>query len=104
MSWSVLVYGALLIFLGYLGYQAGSAPSFYAGTAFGGLLVFCALLLFLGIEQAAIVALMATAGLTALFSYRYALAHKPIAGIMAVLSGLMLLYLLSNVFRKLRAK
>ena len=83
--------------LGYYGYmQGGSKVSLWAGIACGGLLVLSSLSLFAGHTLGIYVSLTITILLTAIFSYRYAITHKPLTAILAVLSGGMLLFLFAR--------
>lgn len=95
--WSVLIYGLLLIGLGYWGYhQAGSIISLYLGSGLGGLLVLSSLLMFGGYRFGAYAALILTLLLTATFGIRYSMTHKEVPAMLAVLSGAMLLFLLAQ--------
>lgn len=96
-SWAVLIYGALLIGLGYWGYQSsGSTISFYVGAGCGILLILSSLLMFMGRNFGAYAAIFITLILTATFGIRYSLTHKQLPAIMSVLSGGMLLFLLAK--------
>lgn len=95
-SWCVLIYGIILIGLGYLGYQQGSNISFYSGAGFGGLLVLSSLLMFANIKAGSYIALAITILLTAIFAIRYSMTSKGIPAILAVISGAMLLFLLAK--------
>lgn len=96
-SWSVLIYGLLLIGLGYWGYHLkGSMISLYLGLGFGAVLLLSSLLMFLEVKFGAYVAVIVTMILTVTFGVRYSLTHKGVPAIMAVLSGGMLLFLLAK--------
>ena len=96
-SWSVLIYGLLLIGLGYFGYsEAGSKISFYMGGGIGGLLMLSSLLMFARYKIGAYGAVILTLILTATFGIRYSLTHKGLPAVLAVLSGGMLLFLLAK--------
>jgi len=96
-SWSVLIYGLILIGLGYWGYQeAGSKISFYMGAGFGGLLVLSSVLMFFQSKIGSYTAVILTLILTATFGIRYSLTHKGLPAVLAVLSGGMLLFLLAK--------
>lgn len=96
-SWAVLIYGLLIIGLGYLGYeQAGSLPSLYAGVGFGSLLVLGSFLMFNGVRWGSYLALTTTVALTAVFSIRYSIVGKGVPAVLAVLSAGMLLFLLAQ--------
>ncbi len=90
----MLVYGLLLVALGYVGYTHGSKVSLYMGSGLGGLLILCSLVMFWGKRWGGWTALVLTAILTAVFSYRYSVVGKTIPALLAVLSGAMLLILL----------
>jgi len=95
--WFILVYGVVIMVLGYIGYrEAESLPSLLAGGILGGLLVLCALGMMAHQKAGAYVALAATIVLTGVFSYRYALTGKGMPAILAVLSAGMLLFLLAR--------
>lgn len=95
-SWSVLVYGALLIGLGYLGYhQSQSKISFYMGAGSGGLLILSSLAMFAHRKWGCYAALFLTALLTITFALRYSSTAKMIPAVLSVLSGGMLLFLLA---------
>lgn len=98
--WAILIYGALIAILGYMGYQqSGSKISFYMGGGIGILLVICSLLMFVRFHFAAYAALFLTLALTATFAIRYSLSGKSIPAVLAVLSGGMLLFLLAQSAR-----
>lgn len=100
LAWSVLVYGALLILLGFLGYtKAGSLISLYMGAGSGSLLVLSSFLIFGRVKFGSYAATLLTLALTATFGIRYSLTHAEIPAIMAVLSGGMLLFLLAKTIR-----
>lgn len=95
--WTVLIYGFILMCLGYLGYhQAGSKISLYLGVGLGALLALSALLMFARQKFAAYTALFLTLALTVLFGVRYSMTGKGIPAVLAVLSGGMLLFLLAQ--------
>lgn len=99
-SWTVLVYGALMLILGYMGYaKGGSIISLYAGVGFGALLMLSAILMFFKLHFGSYAALLLTLGLTATFAIRYSITNKQIPAILAVLSGGMLLFLLTRAVR-----
>ena len=98
-SWTVLVYGLLIMGLGYVGYyQAGSHISLYVGTGFGGLLVLSSILMFLQVWMGAYAALFLTLSLTGTFAIRYSMTGKGLPATLAVLSGGMLLFLIARTF------
>ncbi len=93
----MLIYGLLLIGLGYWGYhEAGSKISFYMGSGVGGLLVLSSFFMFAGQKFGSYTAVILTLLLTATFGIRYSMTHKGIPAILAVLSGGMLLFLLAK--------
>jgi uncharacterized membrane protein (UPF0136 family) len=95
--WFILVYGIVIIVLGYIGFkQSGSLASLLAGLILGGILVLSAIGLFAGQKAGAYVALGSTLLLTAVFAYRYAITGRGLPAILAVLSGGMLLFLLAR--------
>lgn len=99
-SWTVLIYGLIILLLGYLGYaKGGSLVSFYMGTAFGCLLLLSALLMFFKIQFGSVSALFLSAILTITFAIRYSMTQKQVPATLAVLSGGMLLFLLTRVVR-----
>lgn len=96
-TWPVLIYGILIIGLGYMGYhQFDSHISLYVGCGFGVLLVISSILMFFHQRVGAYAALIFTLGLTATFAVRYSISGKGIMAILAVLSGGMLLFLLAR--------
>lgn len=97
-AWAVLIYGVLLICLGYLGYHlAGSTMSLWSGVGLGGLMVLSAWAIFAQKKEGIFMALLLTLLLTLLFSYRYSDTGRMIPAILAVASGGMLLFLLAQI-------
>jgi len=97
IRWTVLFYGTLLVALGIVGYQSShSKISLIMGVISGLLVMGSAGLLFLGKRAGLYAAGVLTLLLTGMFSYRYAVTFKMFPAFMAVLSGAMLLYLLSQ--------
>lgn len=94
LSWSVLIYGCILILLGYWGYLQGSKVSLYSGGSFGLLLVISSLFMFAGKKIGFYGAILFTALLGLVFSIRYAFTGKSLPAILAVLSGAMFLFIL----------
>jgi uncharacterized membrane protein (UPF0136 family) len=93
----ILIYGIIIIILGYVGYmQSGSQASLWAGLILGGLLVLSGIGMLAGQKVGAYVALGSTFLLTAVFAYRYAVTGKGMPAILAVLSAGMLLFLLAR--------
>lgn len=100
-SWTVCIYGILLIGLGLLAYQKSeSRISLYMGLAFGFLLILCALLMFAKNRFGGYAAVLITLLLTGTFAYRYTVVQKPVPAILAVLSGGVLLFLLFHMVRR----
>jgi len=96
-TWFILIFGIVIIVLGYIGYRdSGSAASLWAGLILGGLLVLSGLGMMAGQKAGAYVALGATILLTGVFAYRYAVTGKGMPALLAVLSAGMLLFLLSR--------
>ena len=96
-SWTVLIYGVITIILGILGYLSGSTISLMAGALSGVLIIISSYFMFSHKQWGAYVATGLTFLLTLTFSVRYTLTHKPLAAILAVLSGGMLLFLLARI-------
>jgi uncharacterized membrane protein (UPF0136 family) len=100
-TWFVLIYGVIIVVLGYIGYRdSGSIPSLWAGLLLGGLLVLSGIGMLTGRKAGEYVALGATALLTGVFAYRYAITGKGMPAILAVLSAGMLLFLLARLGKK----
>ena len=95
--WTVLVYGVIMIILGVLGYLSGSTISLIAGAGSGVLVIISSAFMFSHKRWGAYVAAGLTLMLTLTFSIRYTITHKPLAAILAVLSGGMLLFLLARI-------
>lgn len=95
ITWSVLIYGLLLMSLGYLGYTySGSQISLMAGLGLGFLMVLSSIAMFKQNKLGVYVAIFLTFVITALFAYRYTVSEKTVPAILAVISGGMLLFLL----------
>jgi uncharacterized membrane protein (UPF0136 family) len=96
-SWSVLVYGLIIVSLGIWGYiDAGSKISFFVGGGLGLLLVLSSLLMFAKSRLGGYAAVLFTLLLTATFGIRYSITHKEMPALLAVVSGGMLLFLLGK--------
>jgi len=96
-AWTVLIYGLVIMGLGYTGYTQGkSMMSLYMGGGFGILLAISAVFMFMRKRFASYAALILTLGLTATFATRYSMTGKGLPAILAVVSGGMLLYLLAR--------
>ncbi len=77
MGWLILVNGMIVACFGFFGYRnTGSLPSLYAGVGSGILLIGGAVGLLAQKRFGKILSLTATAMLTLLFAYRYAIAGK----------------------------
>jgi uncharacterized membrane protein (UPF0136 family) len=103
----VFAYGVLLIGLGYLGYQqSGSTKSLMMGSGFGLLVLLSSGLLFAKNKLGTYLAILTTIALTATFITRYSSTGKMVPGCLAVISGIMLVFLFSESTkeRKLRKK
>ncbi len=99
-SWTVLVYGLLILILGLVGYyKSGSAASLYAGAGFGALLILSAAFMFCQFRFSLHAALILTLGLTITFGIRYFKTGKELPAILAVLSAAMLFFLLIRIAR-----
>ena len=97
-AWTTLIYGIILIFLGVVGYvQGNSVTSFRMGTLFGVLIIVCAVAMFKQKIWGLYGGLVFTFILTATFALRYSYTGKGIPAILAVLSGGMLLFLLTKL-------
>ena len=97
VRWTILFFGALLVALGIVGYQAShSKISLIMGTIFGVLMMGSSGLLFLEKKFGLSAALGLTVLLTGVFSYRYAMTRGMLPGFLAVLSAAVLLYLLTQ--------
>lgn len=97
-SWITLIYGIALIFLGYLGYaQGNSVTSFRMGSIFGLLVIASSLAMFKSKIWGLYAGLGFTFLLTAIFALRYSYTGKTIPGALAVMSGGMLLFLLTKI-------
>lgn len=92
----MLIYGVILIALGYMGYQQGSQISLYSGVGFGSLLLISAWLMFSHYKVGSYMALIITILLTAIFAIRYSTTGKGLPAVLAVISGAMLLFLLAK--------
>jgi len=95
--WTVLLYGILMIILGFIGYcQAGSKMSLIMGGSFGALLVLCAFFLFAKKRWAGYTSVVITAVLTIAFIIRSTKTDANLPAILSVLSGGILLFLLAK--------
>ncbi len=96
-AWSVLIYGIVLICLGFYGYyDKGSLVSLYMGAGLGVLLIVSATLIYFHFRWGAYMALALTLLLTATFAYRYSATTAAIPAVLSVISGGMLLFLLAQ--------
>ena len=97
-AWVALLYGIFLIVLGYIGYvQANSIASLRMGSVCGILIIIPAIAMFKkkiwGLYGALVFTFLITAG----FALRYSKVGKPVPAVMAVVSGGVLLFLLTKV-------
>lgn len=98
ISSTVLIYGILLLLLAAYGYYATqSQVSLIMGLIFGGAISLSALAMFGQNKTGAYVAIVLTLALTIVFSIRYSSTQKEIPGIMAVISGGMLIFLFAQI-------
>ena len=96
-GWPVLIYGALLIALGIVGYQkSGSAISLYVGVGMGLGVLISAIGLLKKKGWGSYAALLFTLFLTITFAFRYTATGKTFPGVFSVISGGMLLFLLGQ--------
>lgn len=99
-TWSVLLYGVLVLGLGLYGYKsAGSEISLYVGGGLGCLLILSSLVMFGGYQWGAYLALGLTIALTATFAFRYSITNSGLPAVMSVISGGMLLFLMAQTAR-----
>ncbi len=96
-AWTVLIYGLVIMGLGYLGYyQSHSKASLGAGLGSGAFLILSSLILFKKNRAGLWLSLGTTVLLSAIFCYRYAVTQGTLPGILALISGAMLIYLLTQ--------
>ena len=99
-SWTIFIYGAIIIGLGYLGYhQSQSKASLISGGISGTFLLISSLLMFSQKKIGSYMSLIVTALLTGVFSYRYALTKATIPAILAVISAGVLIFLFTQLGR-----
>jgi uncharacterized membrane protein (UPF0136 family) len=92
---SVLIYAFLLITLAVYGYaKTQSAVSLYSGGGFGIVLFLSSLAMFANQKWGAVIAIVSSIILTAVFTYRYSVTLKATPAIMSILSAGLLLFLL----------
>ena len=92
---TIIIYGIFVIAFGLLGYiNTQSLVSLIMGSSFGTLLIISAFIGCAHKKAGLISAVFLTFILTATFSYRYALVHKPIPAFLSVFSAGMLIFLL----------
>jgi uncharacterized membrane protein (UPF0136 family) len=104
-GWPVLVYGLLLIALGAMGYQkTGSAVSLYVGVGMGIVLFISSIGMLKQTPWGSYTALILTLLLTITFAFRYTATGKVFPGVMSVLSGGMLLFLLGSFAKQQQNK
>lgn len=93
--WIVLCYGFILLILGILGYvRKQSLVSLLLGGGLGLLVSLSALCLFAKKKAGIYMSVILTLLICVTFTIRYTTTHKPIPGVLSVLSGAMLLFLL----------
>lgn len=98
VSTTVFIYGVLLLILAAYGYYATQSQiSLIAGLIFGGSITLSALAMFAHNKTGIYVAMILTLALTIVFSIRYSNTEKSLPGIMAIVSGGMLLFLLAQI-------
>lgn len=98
ISSTVFIYGVLLLVLAAYGYYATQSQiSLIVGLIFGGAITLSALAMFGQNKTGIYVAMILTLALTIVFSIRYSHTAKSLPGIMAVVSGGMLLFLLAQI-------
>lgn len=96
-GWPVLVYGLLLILLGFLGYQkTGSVISLYVGAGMGLGVVIGSMGILWKKSWGGYLALILTLLLTIVFAFRYTATGKEFPAVLSVISGGMLLFLLGS--------
>lgn len=99
-KWSVFVYSLLLMVLGVVGYSmADSIYSLIMGVGIGILLLLCSLMMFMGRKLGLILATFFTLLMAGFFSFRYTVTNNLFPGVLAVLSGGMLIFLLLHLGR-----
>ncbi len=97
-AWITLGYGILLIVLGYIGYaQAHSSISLRMGSICGILIIATSIPMFMGRVWGLYGALLFTFLLTAGFAFHYSKVGRPIPAVMTVVSGAVLLFLLTKL-------
>ena len=97
----VFVYGLLLIAAGLLGYFKGhSVPSLFSGLIFGSIILVCASNMHQHNRLALYTALTTTVIATVLFAWRYSIGHRLSSAILALLSGAVLIYLLTTLAKR----
>lgn len=104
-GWPVLVYGVLLIVLGFLGYQkTGSAISLYMGVGMGVGVLIGSIGILSAKSWGGYLSLILTLLLTITFAFRYTATGKVFPAILSVISGGMLLYLLGSYAKEQQPK
>lgn len=86
--WVTLLYGILLVGLGYLGYhRSGSLPSLYSGVLLGICMIASSFAILKSPKKGTNIAVLLSLFLTALFLYRTVLTQKPIPILMVIVSA-----------------
>lgn len=99
----IFIYGLLILSLGYLGYkEAGSKASLVSGIGFGSLLILSSFSIFAKKASGLYMSLGLTILLTIVFCYRFWISGKILPGILGILSGCVLAYLLIRMTKKRR--
>lgn len=94
----VIIYSILVLSGGLIGYlMADSLPSLISGVAFGAALFTCGMGILRTNTTSFLISIVLSGVLTAFFSYRYWVTVKMMpAGMMAIISGLIFLLLLTT--------
>lgn len=96
-AWVTLIYGIFLIGLGLIGYvEANSVASLRMGSVFGILVIVTSVAMFKEKIWGLYGALIFTFLLTATFAFRYSHNGRPVPALMTVVSGAILLFLLTR--------
>lgn len=97
-GWAVLIYGVVVMGLGYLGYHLSqSKASLGAGLGSGVALILSSLAIFFQKRSGIYASLALTALLMAIFCYRYKATGGALPAVLAGISGGMLIYLLVQI-------
>lgn len=98
----IIVYSIIVLLGGLIGYlMADSLPSLISGVVFGAALFTCGMGILKSNATAFLISIALTAVLAVFFVYRYWMTAKMMpAGMMAVISGIILLLLMSTRARR----